>query len=165
MCMIVWLLQRGSCCCSSCCYVRGICTLRTVFFSVSISALFSLSLFVANCFQRKLLHAQSYEQTDRGVQEGQQGLQGSRGSWQYMYVYRSGWQAFAQHWLCKQQTACGMWKTQNFSPMRQSELRKDQAEPPNGSMQCRWLPRELLALCRLEFNRQFMCVFRKFMIQ
>lgn len=108
--------------------------------------------FVANCFQRKLLHAQSYEQTER-----EQKLQGSRQYIQYMYVYRSGWQAFARHWLCKRQTVCAACEKLNEAIRA---LHKDQEEPPNG-MACNvggcMVGREILASCIEELFRQFMC--------
>lgn len=158
MCMIVWLLQRASCCCSSCCYVRGICTQRTVSFSLFqfLRSFPCLFFFVANCFQRKLLHAQSYEQTER-ERDAAEVAREQRQLPVYMYVYRSGWQAFARHWLCKRQTVCAACEKLNEAIRA---LRKDQEEPPNG-MACNvggcMVGREILASCIEELFRQFMC--------
>lgn len=74
-------------------------------------------LFVANCFQRKLLHAQSYEQTD---EEGDGARRGKGALGIYMYVYRSGWQAFAVDCASSVRHV----KNSKLCPMRQSELEK-----------------------------------------
>lgn len=159
MCMIVWLLQRASCCCSSCCYVRGICTQRTVSFSFFLfqflrsfpCLFFSIFLlqivFNENCCTRRVMNRQRERERRKGA-----------GSiYIYMYVYRSGWQAFARHWLCKRQTVCAACEKLNEAIRA---LRKDQEEPPNG-MACNvggcMVGREILASCIEELFRQFMC--------
>lgn len=91
---------------------------------------FFACLFVANCFQRKLLHAQSYEQTDEAG-DVWEGWYGSRGSW-YMFVCMYIGQA-GRHLPLIVQAACAACEKLKTFPHEAIKVGKDQQEPLNGS--------------------------------
>lgn len=108
-------------------------------------------VFNENCCTRRVMNRQ------RERERRSRSSKGTRAVYICMYVYRSGWQAFARHWLCKRQTVCAACEKLNEAIRA---LRKDQEEPPNG-MACNvggcMVGREILASCIEELFRQFMC--------